>query len=323
MSWIKDNKFLVALGGGTLVGAILLYLVGSQGATGYATAKEKFDTAAGEASGYERLALYPRIENKDSKNKALIDYRQTVESIQTAFAPFRPEEIKNISPQEFTDRLLAANTETRKAFEDSGTIVPEPFFVGFERYKTLMAPGNNTGVLDYQLTSIKKLMLALAMVKPTELKNLHRPSVPEEDGQTYTPPANAVARQFPLEITFTGTEKSAREFLSAIVKPDDQYIVIRSLRISNMKKDPPKAADAKFDKPAEAKPAAGGADAFGGGFVLPGEEATPAAAPEAAPAAAPKASDSSRILAQVLGTEQVMVFVRLDLLQFLPATKLP
>ena len=322
MSWIKDNKFLVGLGGGTLVGAILLYFVGSQGAARYAAAKEKFDTAAGEASGYERLALYPRIENKDSKSKALSDYKQSVESIQGVFAPYRPKEITNISSQEFTNRLLDANSVTRKAFEESGTSVPEPYFVGFERYKDSLAPANTTGVLDYELASIKKLMLALAKVKPTELKNLHRPSLPEENGQTFTPPADGVARSFPLEITFTGSEKSAREFLSAIVKPDDQYLVIRSLRITNMKKDPPKKEDAKFDKPAESKPAAGGADAFGGGFVLPGEEAPPAAAPEAAPAAPVKA-DSSRILAQVLGTEQVSVFIRLDLLQFLPVKKLP
>ena len=28
MSWIKDNKFVVALGSGTLVGAVLLFVVG-------------------------------------------------------------------------------------------------------------------------------------------------------------------------------------------------------------------------------------------------------------------------------------------------------
>ena len=89
-----------------------------------------------------------------------------------------------------------------------------------------------------------------------------------------------------------------------------------------MKKDPPKKEDAKFDKPAESKPGAGGEDVFGGGFVLPGEEAPAATTPAVAPAAPVKA-DSSRILAQVLGTEQVSVFIRLDLLQFLPAKKLP
>ena len=65
--------------------------------------------------------------------------------------------------------------------------------------------------------------------------------------------------------------------------------MVRSLRITNEKKDPPRAADAKFDKPAAAK-AAGEAAPFGGGFVLPGDEpAKAAAAPDAEPAA--KAAD--------------------------------
>ncbi len=319
MSWIKDNKFMVALGGGTLAGAVLLYVVGSQGTKRYEVAKEQFDAAAAEAAGFEKSALYPTPENKNEKSKALGDYAKAVESIQTTFTPFRPKEIKNITPQEFTDRLLAANTEVRKAFEESGTVVPEAFFMGFEKYRTTLANGSTTGVLDYQLGSIKSLMLTLAKAKATELKNLHRPLQPEDDGQAFTPPPTLTARPFPLEVTFIGPEKSAREFISSITKSDNQYLVVRSLRITNMKKEPPRAADAQFDK-AAAKPAAA-VDAFAGGFVLPGDD-TPAAATPEKPAAATKTADSSRILSQVLGNEQVQVFLRLDLLQFLPAKKL-
>ena len=329
MSWFTDNKFNATLGGGTLVGAILLLVVGFKGSGAYNDAKDKFSAAADEAGGYERLPLYPKIENENEKRKALGEYRKATDSLQAAFEPFRPKEIKDITPQEFTSRLLAANTEVRKAFEEAGTVVPEPFFMGFERYKTSLAPGNTTGVLDYQLSSVKNLMLALARAKATELKNVYRPSLAEEEGQTYTPAANVVARPFPLEITFTGTEKSVREFLSSIAKTDSQYLVIRSLRITNMKKDPPRAADAQFDKPAGGDKATdgGASEVFSGGFVLPGEEtpATPAA-PADKPAVetpAAKVADSSRILSQILGSEQLQVFLRLDLLQFLPAKKLP
>lgn len=322
MSWIKDNKFVVALGGGTLVGAILLYVVGSQGAQRYQDAKDRFDAAASEASGFESLALYPKPENRDGKRKALEEYRQSVESLQAAFKSFRPQEIKNISPQEFTTRLLAANTEVRKAFEEAGTTVPEPFFLGFESYKTSLASSNNTGLLDYQLTSIKNLMLALAKAKPTELKNLFRPTLLEEDGQAYTPGAADVARPFPMEITFRGPEASIREFLSSITKPEGQYVVVRSLRIANEKKDPPRATDAKFDQPAAASTAPG-ADLFSGGFVLPGDESAAPVETAAASTPAAKPANASRILSQVLGDEEVLVFLRLDVLQFLPAKKLP
>ena len=320
MSWIKDNKFMVALGGGTLAGAAALVFWGMQGSSRYQAAKDEFDAAAAEAAGFESLALYPKLENQASKRKALDEYRKSLGTLQSSFEAFRTKELKNATPQDFANSLLAANTEVREAFGASGAIVPEAFFAGFEKYKTSLAPAKITGVLDYQLTSIKNVLLALAAAKPTELKNLYRPSLPEEDGQAYTPGASDAARSFPLEVTFVGPEKSAREFLSAISKPENQYVVVRNLRIINEKADPPKTADAKFDAPAKKEVAP--VDAFSGGFVLPGDDASSGAAagtskPE------PKPIDTSRILSQVLGSEKVQVFVRLDVLQFLPVKKLP
>lgn len=307
MSWIKKNRFIVMLGGATLLGSALLFYFGFQAAQRYDEAKAEFDIAASEASSYENLALYPKSANRDGKRKALDEYRQAVTSLVAAFDPFRTTDLKNVTPQEFTNTLLAANTDVRKAFEESGTIVPEPFFLGFERYKTSLADGKITGLLNYQLSSIKKLMLALSQAKPTALKNLHRPNLVEEDGQAYKSAANAVARSFPLEITFVGPERSAREFLSTITKPQGQFVVIRSLRITNDKKDPPRTSDAKFDRPAAADPMMASP-------ALPGDPLVGADVP---------AADSGRILAQILGNEQVCVFVRLDVLQFLPAQKIP
>ena len=313
---------MVALGGGTLLGAAALYFIGARGASSYDDAKTKFEQASTEASGFERSPLYPTLANRDGKRKAIDDYRRSLESLQTSFQKFRPAEIKDISPQEFTDRLKKADTEVRKAFEDAGTVLPEAFFVGFEGYKTSMARSNSTGILDYQLNGVKNVLLDLAKADPSELKNVYRPTLPEEEGQSYVTPENAVARPLPLELTFIGPEKSARDFLSSVVKLDNQYTIVRAVRISNVKKDPPRATDAQFEKAATAKAADAG-DAFGGGFVLPGDEpaaAKPAVSAAAAPVAAP---DTGRILSQVLGSEEVQVFVRLDILQFLPAKKLP
>ncbi len=314
---------MVALGGGTLVGVALLYYVGSEGEKRYESAKAGFDEAASQASGFESAPLYPTNENRDGKLKAIDEYRKSVESLQTSFEKFRPKDIKDVSPQDFTNQLKETNAEIRKAFDEAGTTVPEAFFVGFEDYKASLARPNATGLLNYQLKAIKNILLELAKAKPTEFRNLYRVSLPEEDGQPYTPQADAVVRPLPLEITFVGPEKSAREFLSAIVKSQSQYVVVRSLRITNAKKEPPKASDAKFEKSTAAKPAPADSS-FVGGFVLPGADAPsgPAAA-EKAGIDAPTSGDSSKILAQVLGNEQIQVFLRLDILQFLPVKKLP
>jgi hypothetical protein len=157
------------------------------------------------------------------------------------------------------------------------------------------------------------------------LKNVHRPPLEEEDGREFKPAETATARPLPLEITFLAPEKAVREFVSSLVKADGKYVVIRSIRIANARKEPPRAADAKFEKPAAAASEAG--DPFGG-FVLPGEEPKPesSAAPAGeAPAPPPAAAtgSSNRVLAQVLGGEELQVFIRLDIMQFLPAKKLP
>jgi len=322
MSWIKNNKFTAVLVGGTLLAVLLLFFWGSNGSGRYDEAMTRFTAAAEEVNGFEKLRLSPKIGNKDGKTKALASYRQALDGFQAAFESYRPKDIKDVTPQEFTTDLLATNTEVRKAFEDAGATVPEPFFVGFESYKSVLANGKTTGLLGYQLSGIKELMLALAKSKPKALNNLYRPRLPEEDGQTFTPPSNAVTRSFPLEITFTGPEKSARDFLTSIAASKNRFFIVRSIRVSNEKKTPPMATDAKFDSPAVEKPQ-GDTSGFGGGFVLPGDSAPSVDGAPVAEAPASKQVDTSRILSQVLGNEQVNVFIRLDLLQFLPAKKLP
>ena len=190
-------------------------------------------------------------------------------------------------------------------------------------------------------------MLALSKARISQLTNLFRPQLTEESDAEYKPQDSEVARSLPLEITFVGPEKSLREFLSTINQLENQYVVIRSIRVSNVKKDPPKASDAKFDSPSSsANPTRsqfGGAfsqDSDTGSLVLPGKDpkttktsrnpataaagrTASAAAGNATPAPVHKPAPSGRILAQVLGNEEIQVFLRLDLLQFLPAKKLP
>jgi hypothetical protein len=317
MSWIKENKFIAGLGGGTLLGAIVLFFIAAQGSKKYGTAKESFDTTYDEASRFEKLELYPKSINRDAKTAALELYKKSVDNLQAAFEPFRPKDMVNISPQEFTTVLLDAKTEVSKAFEASNVTYPEAFFLGFERYKTSLAPASTTGILGYQLRSIKSLMLLLAQAKPHNLLNLYRPTLTEEEGQTFTPAATAIARSLPLELTFVGTEKSVREFLASISKPEQNFFVIRTLRITNTKKDAPKTSDASFDTAVASRATAASQDT--GGFVVPGES-TPTAA---APVAAAPVPSTSRILQQVLGSEEVQLFIRLDIMQFLPAKKLP
>lgn len=304
MSWIKNHKFSLALGSSTLAAATALLFVAINAGSKHDQAKANFDAAVEEARSFEGQTLYPRQENRDGKQKTLDDYRKSLESLQEAFEKFRPGEIKNISPQEFTSRLKSTNEELRQAFGTSGTRLPESFFCGFESYKDTLARGNATGVLDYQLTGVRAVLMALAAAGPKELKNLHRPPLEEENGVQFKASDGQIARAMPLEITFRANEKSLRAFFTSLSKLEKHYAVVRSIRVTNTKKEPPRASDAKFDAPIAQAPANEGAAADDAS----GDQAS---------------STKQRILSQVLGMEEVQVFVRLDLMQFLPAAKLP
>lgn len=329
MSWIQDNKFIVVLSGVTLAGAAALAFVGMQQSSRYAAASERYQEASTQAEGSVSLPLYPSPANRDGKAKAVTDYRESVTGLQSAFGKFKPEAFQNISPQEFTTRLKSANTEVRTAFEAGKTTLPEAFFSGFEGYTDALARENATGLLDYQLGAAKEMLLALAAAKPAALVNLYRPRLSEEDGTAWVAGPTDVARPLPFEITFNGPESAAREFLSSLAKSGKYYYVIRTVRIANEKKTAPLSADAKFDP--VAPPPTSGANAAGGSdFALPDAPADPnapataALAPAPAPEpAAPAVADSGRILSQVLGNENIEVFVRLDVLQFLPVKDLP
>lgn len=330
MSWIKDNKFIATLGGITLLGTAGLVVAGLQFSSKYKDAKAKYEEQTGITNDAEGLPLYPTTANEQGKRKAVAEYKTSTEALQAAFGKFRPEKLDNVSPQEFTNRLQAANNEVRAQFTKNKVEFPEAFFLGFEGYTGALARGGATGILDYELGATKELMLDLGKSRVSKLINLHRVKLVEEDGGAFKEEPSQVARPLSLELTFKASEKASREFLSTIAKSDKYYYIIRSIRISNEKKTAPLTTDAQFEVAPQAPQEAPASDS--GGFVLPtdpAQENTNAAgnpAPAEAPApveAAPAAPvDTGKVLQQVLGAEEVYVFIRLDIMQFLPAKSL-
>lgn len=330
MSWIKDNQFIATLGGITLVGAAGLIVAGLQFSGKYADTLQTYEEASAQVGAAEGLPLYPTTANEQGKRKALGEYRGQVEELQGAFGKFLPEKLENIPPQEFTNRLQAARNEVAAAFDASKAALPGLFFLGFEGYTGTLARQDATGILDYQLGAAKELFVTLGNSKVSQLVNVHRPRLPEEDGTAWKAGPDDVSRPLSFEVVFKGTEPAVRDFFSAIAKSDKYYYVVRSVRISNEKKGPPLSSDAQFESaaaPVVEEPAPAATE-----FALPGDDAQPAEAPaesddasepDAAPEPAAAPVDTGRVLGQVLGNEEVYVFVRLDVLQFLPAKELP
>lgn len=344
MNWIKSNPFAAGLAGITALVCGLLFLLSSMWGTNYKEAKARFDEAHELVAASEKLALYPDDNLSDGKRKALVDYAQSIDDMRNLFEIYRPGKMVNVSPQVFTDRLKLAHQEVTAAFEKTNCALPQDFLLGFELYSNQLARSEATATLLLQLEGIKHALISLAKANPEELLKVYREPVIEEIGETvYEPGPNDIARYFPFEIAFRGSESSVRDFLNSLGSKESQYYVVRCLKIMNELDTPPRVADAKFEPTAviskevvtpdesinvfesdsDDEVKADPATASGAPVQAEATSASPAGEKVSPAAATVKAVDSSRILAQVLGNEDVIVFVRFDLAKFLPAKELP
>lgn len=325
MSWIQENRFAAGLGGITAVAAAGLIAWGISAGRKYSAAQEAYSAAADAVSSMEGEKLYPNEDNRQAKQQAVKDYEANVGELQKAFKPFAAATPPNIEPDQFNENLLKAKESVAKAFADAGVEIPGEFFLGYETFTNSPVKKEATGILSHQMEGIGQLLGYLAAANPDKLLNIHRSRLVEEEGATFDPKGKSF-RALPVELSFTGTEASLRAFLSALDDSEKYYFVVRSMRVMNEKSTAPTAADGQFkdDDSTEDAPAAGGeATSDAGGFVLPGEE-TPAEKPadtdKPAEEAAP-VTDTGVILQQVLGSEKVNAFLRIDILQFLEAPK--
>lgn len=324
MSWIQENRFAAGLGGITAVAAIGLIALIVSANSGYTTAKDQYTTITGEIDGMTNGRLYPSDDNLSAKEKAVREYKESVGKLTEAFNKYKTATPPNIEPADFNTALAQGREAAAKAITDAKGEVPGDFFDGFELYKETAVKKEATGILTYQLGAVSQLMSGLAASGPVKLLNIHRPKLDEEDGKVFNHEGK-MFRALPFEIAFNCKEETFRKFLSSLDDSGKYYYVIRSMRISNDKQKAPTAADAEFKtaEEAAATPAAGGGDfGAGGGFVLPGDD-TPAAPTPPAPApggeAAPAAGAGDElILKQVLGSERINVFLRIDIVQFYP-----
>jgi hypothetical protein len=341
----KEKRFISILAGITVVCVGGLYFFASKGSSRFDAAKQQFDAVDSEIKSMEGLPVYPTEKNLALKEAELKTYSANAEELSKKLQALRPANLENTDPQAFTDLLVKTADASIKAYQTAGLSsegdnpsLPKGFYLGFEAYTSTPAQKDSTGIMTYQLGAISELNAVLAASKPSALLNFRREALPEEKNEAYKPTPGVPYRALPIEVAFAGPESALRAFINGIQSSKQHYFVIRSMRVRNDKQEGPKASDAQFEAPAkegaDAGAPGGGIFDSGAAFVLPGESA-PAAPAEAAAAAAPAAAepekaedapaDSSRILQQVLGQEDVNAFFRIDIILFdgAPATAAP
>ena len=338
MEWIKENKFVSGLLGLTLafVGGIFYHGYSEKGE--YEQNMAQFTELKTKHKTLVTAKPYPNDENLKAREQAIEQYEEAIEVVRNSFLEYLPDDTPAPTPGEFSDAKIKMQRELRSRFEKVGASIPEKCGFGFENYAEKQAAPYATSKLNYQLGAIQWLLDKLIETEPKALINIRRELLDVEKGpprvlskkekmklqrQKPKPEDLKIFEEMPIEIAFTASESSMRDFLHEIANSKKYLYAVRALRIRSEKQNAPSSSDASFQTAqSQLNEGKGGApepaDPFGGGFVFPGDE--DAELVEEAPAESQPQlpvnpiSNDEHIIKQVLGDENVDVHMSFDIL---------
>lgn len=333
MSWIQENKFVAGLAGITAVmGGIILYIGNSQ-SNEYEEKIAEYQRLADEFRNLQKSKPFPSKNNLQVREEGIAMYEGVINDVGNTFRAFQVGKTEELSPSQFGKLRVKMDKELRELYNKAGIALPEDTAFGFEKYKSSLPKPQATKMLKYELDAAQWLLTQLAAAKPAELKSILRHPLDVEAGKAVTavksrrggarkgvPAQSSKAyKLMPMELAFTGSESSVREFLQSMVNSKEYFFSIRALRIRNEKQTPPSVKDANFPTNRGSAVLAGDdneEDPFAG-ISLPGSDGDEVeidpnvrAVPDPAPQL--KTTKGDRILMQILGDEKIHVFIRFD-----------
>lgn len=337
--WIKENKFEAGLLLAVVLVAIIAVVMGGSLGTKYQEAKDGYETETQSIAKKKALKPSPTPGGVKDYTEAVAEYRKEIKNLQTnLLTKFLPASVEEIGSSAFSEKLTAARARLAAGLQEAQIEFPEDkWHLGFGQYLNSPPKDKATGHLAFQLEALAGLHESLIAAKPSALLNLHRPELavekaaaPEEEESSSRKgrkPRNAEPvdpfTRMPVEITVQGSEPAIREFIKSIAGNKQHYFVIRSLRLQNTKpNEAPRKDDVEFDEVIEdAFPEddfgevgedPGGPGIEGEGPGIEGEDEPEPVVPLDQP------GGSGQVLGQVLGAEELVAFLALDLILFHP-----
>ena len=302
----KQNPFLIGFGATLLVGVGALSFLIFQSSSELSALNEDYAQHEAELQRLQGLPLYP----EEANLAKLREQKQAVVESASAFqAQLLPMSfpLESIAPEQFQDKLRVTVNEITEKAKANGVKLPEKFYLGFDQYQSLPPKPEAASALDRQLKAVALAVGALLENKVDAIAAINRTPLPEEgddakatSAKTATKPAaNAPAAsasgktapalfsKYPFEIQFTAEQNRFRRAINQIAKNQEQFFVLRPLKLINERSKPLTKAEAD----SAAASAAGGAGAVG---------------------AEPKAAS----LRYLVGTEKLNVQLRVEMVVF-------
>lgn len=334
MSWFKENQFIAGLVTITVLVAAALVFLGLKSGDKLEEVQGTINEKTALLQRDKNLDPFPTPENAEAKKKALAEVIKRATEVQEKLKSISPSELENIPGKDFSEKLVKTVDQVKAKFQ--GRALPDRFSLGFEEYTGSLPKEEATGALSYQLSAFEYIFEQLADAGVSEVRNLYREKLPPEMGepwpneqgkrgagnkrQSRSPnaarggraprgaPAGPIAPTFealpevanrmPFELTFRATEKVAREVVDRLGNSDEHFVQMRMVRVVNPTPIPSagKKAEKKEDVPSDF-----------GDFNLPSDDA----------------EATGDLLEKVSGGEELVIFIRADLLLFLDGMDFP
>jgi hypothetical protein len=337
MTWIKENKFLAGLLGITVLLAALLIFFGMKSSKGLEEVQAEIAAKQSSLVRMKKLDPYPTDESAKAKETNLKTVLAKANEVREKLLAFRPGSLDNVPGKTFSENLSVTVEKVKQLFPGEDAL-PNTFHLGFESYTGSLPKEDATGVLTYELGAMEYLFEELAAAGVTEIRNLHRAKLPPENGDSWpneakptrsrggnrpTPKKNVggprrapvtfethpyIAHRLPFEVVFKGPELAVRQVLTNLGNSDKYFFDVRAGRVLNPSPIP------SGGKSASAAAKAKESD-FGTGIVIEGVDPPPATDSGSAP--------SVKVLEKVSGGDELIVYLRADLLLFLEEQKFP
>jgi len=259
MNALKENPFITAVILVVVAGCGVLAFFGSGAFTTYQETMAAYTQAVQKLQGLQNKVPFPDEANIKSAEALRDGYQEKLAGLKTQLGALQVLKEDGVSPQQFQDTLRSTVNAVVSRAEVAKVQLPEGFYLGFNDYKDNLPTERAAPELARQLTVITLIVEDLIGPNPENpgvksIDALERSPLHVESGAgspAKSPEdSNPQIEVQPIMVGFTAEQGKFRIAFNNLLK-NPQFLILRSLSITNSKTEgPPVAAAADSSAPA-------------------------------------------------------------------------
>ncbi|MGC3991249.1 MAG: Amuc_1100 family pilus-like protein [Chthoniobacteraceae bacterium] len=248
MNWIKENKFLAIFIAVMVVGVgVLGYLLYSS-SDQFDQVSSSYTSQAAQLNQLQGLTPSRTEDNLAKVKQQKDEYVKQIAGLQDKVAGMQFP-VEDMTPSSFQSALKDAVNDTEAKATASGVKLPEGFYLGFQDYQSVPPRNEAASALGQQLKAIKLVVDALITSRISQITAIARDPLPQES-KVQAQPADAAVPRPPVpaggqadesklltketfQVAFSADQAKFQQALNAISSADEQFIIVRNLRLHN------------------------------------------------------------------------------------------